>query len=148
MNLTEAAKQAGRHRHGRRVGRGESGGRGKTCGRGHKGCNSRAGGGAPKHREGGQMAIYRRIPKRGFSNAKYATRYSVINVGDLNNLFEDGAQVSIEALCEVGLVRDADRPVKVLGDGELTRKLSVSGHKFSRSASAKITEAGGEVRHL
>jgi len=94
------------------------------------------------------MAIYRRIPKRGFSNAKYATRYSVINVGDLSNLFEDGAEVGIEALCEVGLVRDAGKPVKVLGDGELTRKLTVSGHKFSRSASAKIVEAGGEIRQL
>jgi len=94
------------------------------------------------------MAIYRRIPKRGFSNAKYATSYTVVNVGDLNNLFEDGAQVSLEALCEVGLVRDAGKPVKVLGDGELTRKLTVFGHKFSRSASTKIAEAGGEVRQL
>jgi large subunit ribosomal protein L15 len=94
------------------------------------------------------MAIYRRIPKRGFSNFKYATRYSVINVGDLNNLFEDGAEVSVEALCEVGLVRDAGKPVKVLGDGELSKKLTVSGHKFSRSASTKIADAGGEVRQL
>ena len=148
MDLTEATRQAGRHKRRRRVGRGESSGRGKTSGRGHKGCNARAGGGAPTHREGGQMAIYRRIPKRGFNNANYATRYSVVNVGDLNNLFEDGAQVSVEAMHEVGWVRDTGKPVKVLGDGELTKKFTVSGHRFSRSASTKIVEAGGEVRQL
>jgi large subunit ribosomal protein L15 len=148
MNLTQATELAGRHRRRKRVGRGESSGHGKTSGRGHKGCKARAGGGAPWLREGGQMPIIRRIPKRGFSNAVFRTAYSLVNVGQLQVAFDDGTEVSLDALQRAGLIRRADRPVKILGDGTLTKKLVVHAQKFSASAAAKITAAGGEVRRI
>jgi large subunit ribosomal protein L15 len=148
MNLTELTKLAGAHQRRKRVGRGESSGHGKTSGRGHKGCNARAGGGAPWLREGGQMPIIRRIPKRGFSNAAFRTVYSLVNTGQLQDAFDDGTEVSPDALQQVGLIRRADERVKILGDGTLTKKLVVHAHKFSDSAVAKITAAGGEVRRI
>ena len=148
MNVTEVTQLVGRHRRAKRVGRGNSSGHGKTSGRGHKGCKARAGGGAPWLREGGQMPIIRRIPKRGFSNAAFRAAYSVVNVGQLEEAFEDGMEISLDALRQVGLIRRADQPVKILGDGTLMKKLVVHAHKFSDSAAAKITAAGGEVRRI
>ncbi len=92
------------------------------------------------------MPLFRRIPKRGFSNVKFTTRYSVVNVGDLDARFSAGDVVTVQALIEVRLVRNDHRPVKILGDGELTKKLTVEAGKFSRKAVESITAAGGEVR--
>jgi large subunit ribosomal protein L15 len=98
-------------------------------------------------KEGGQMPLFRRLPKRGFSNALFGVDFQVVNVGRLE-AFEDGAEVTIERLLEAGLINKPQMPVKVLGDGRLTKKLTVYAHKFSRSAQDKITSCGGEVKVL
>lgn len=148
MNITDVTRQAGRNRRRKRLGRGMGSGRGKTCTRGHKGCGARAGGGARPLTEGGQMALFRRLPKRGFSNAKFSTSYSIVNVGDLEQRFDPGAHVTAHTLQEKGLVRDALALVKILGDGELTKQLTVEAHKFSKQAAEKITKAGGQAKVL
>lgn len=145
MELAEILKQAGAHKKRKRVGRGIGSGHGKTCGRGHNGAGSRAGFKRVTMSEGGQMPLFRRIPKRGFSNHAFRTRYAVVNVGDLEKRFEDGAQVNAEAVLDVGLIRNLRYKVKVLGDGALTKKLKVEAAKFSKSAEEKIKGAGGEV---
>lgn len=146
MNLTEITKKAGGHRRRRRVGRGRSSGCGKTSGRGHKGAGSRSGNSRRGMAEGGQMPTFRRLPKRGFSNALFRKVYSVINVADLEQRFEAGAHVTPTALVEAGLIRNLKYPVKVLGEGELTKKLTVDAAKFSGKAEEKIKGAGGEAR--
>ena len=148
MNLTEITKSVGADRRRRRVGRGESSGSGKTCGRGHKGQHSRSGFSQRRLNEGGQMPSFRRMPKRGFNNANFRTEYAVVNVGDLNERFGDGAEVTLASLQQVGLIRNGTLPVKVLGDGTVSKKLTVQAHKFSASAEAKIGEAGGQVQKL
>lgn len=127
----------------RRKGRGEGSGRGKTCGRGTKGAKARVGGPywKPGH-EGGQTPIHRRLPTRGFSNAAFARNWYVVNLADLNE-FEDGTTVDAAALIKAGLIPDAKLPVKVLGDGELSKKLSIQAGWYSKSAHAKIAAAGG-----
>ncbi len=127
------------------LGRGLGSGHGKTAGRGTKGQGSRAGGSTRLGFEGGQMPLFRRIARRGFSNAPFKTVYQVVNVSDLNR-FSDGDIVTVETLRERGLARKRDVPVKVLGDGELTRKLVVDVAKVSAAARAKIAALGGEVR--
>jgi large subunit ribosomal protein L15 len=127
------------------LGRGLGSGHGKTAGRGTKGQGSRSGGSTRVGFEGGQMPLYRRIARRGFSNMPFKTVYQVVNVGDLNR-FADGETVTAETLRERGLARKRGVPVKVLGDGELTRKLVVEVAKVSAPARAKITALGGEVR--
>ncbi|MDH7598849.1 MAG: 50S ribosomal protein L15 [Sedimentisphaerales bacterium] len=138
---------AGPHRKRKRVGRGRGSGHGKTCGRGSKGALSRSGATRCSLKEGGQMPLFRRLPKRGFSNALFGVDFQVVNVGRLE-AFEDGAEVTIERLLEAGLINKPQMPVKVLGDGRLTKKLTVYAHKFSRSAQDKITSCGGEVKVL
>lgn len=145
MELSEILKQAGRHKRRKRVGRGAGSGSGKTCGRGHKGAGSRAGAKRESLSEGGQMPLFRRVPKRGFSNFNFQTVYHVVNVGQLNDRFEDGAHVTREALLDAGLIRNLRNKVKVLGDGELSRKLKVEVGAFSKSAEEKIKAAGGEA---
>jgi large subunit ribosomal protein L15 len=145
MELSEILKQAGRHKRRKRRGRGVGSGLGKTAGRGHKGAGSRAGAQKVTLTEGGQMPLIRRLPKRGFSNAQFATRYNIINVGDLESRFENGAHVTPEAYLEAGLIRNLRHKVKVLGDGELTKKLKVEAAKFSAKAAEKIKAAGGEA---
>lgn len=145
MQINDITKEAGAHRRRRRVGRGEASGSGKTCGRGHKGCNSRAGGGVRPLTEGGQMPLFRRIPKRGFNNANFRRAYSVVNVGRLEAAFDAGARVTPEALVAAGLIRDLELPVKVLGSGELKTKLTIVAHKFSEQARTKIAGAGGQA---
>ena len=140
----EITSVAGKHKKRRRRGRGQGSGLGGTCGRGHKGAHSRAGSVRFSLSEGGQMPLFRRIPKRGFNNANFATRYSVINVAQLER-FEDGARVDAVALYGAGLIRNTRELVKILGNGDLSRKLTVVAHKFSRSAQQKITDAGGTV---
>ena len=138
----EVTTVVGKHKARRRRGRGRASGGGKTAGRGHKGQNSRAGARQLATYEGGQMPLFRRIPKRGFNNTNFACRYAIVNVEQLER-FEEGARVDIEKLREVGLIQNADRLVKILGNGELNRCLTVVAHKFSRSAQQKITSAGG-----
>jgi large subunit ribosomal protein L15 len=147
MMIHEITSQAGKHKARRRVGRGRGSGLGKTSGRGHKGQKARAGSSLPITSEGGQMPLFRRIPKRGFNNANFANRFLIINVSQLD-AFEEGARVDAQLLCEAGLISRSDQKVKILGDGELNRRLTVVANKFSRSATQKITSAGGEVEEV
>ena len=126
-----------------RKGRGPGSGNGKTAGKGHKGQNARSGGGVRIGFEGGQMPITRRLPKRGFTNI-FAKTYAIINVRDLND-FDNGATVGIEELLATGKIRKAYDGLRVLGEGELTKKLTVKAKAFSESAKAKIEAAGGKV---
>lgn len=128
----------------KRLGRGSSSGTGKTSGKGHKGQNARSGGGVPTWFEGGQLPLYRRLPKRGFSNFNFKTRYAVINLADLNN-FDNGTTVSPELLFETGMVKKQLDGIKVLGHGTLDKKLTVRAHKFSETAKSAIEAAGGKV---
>ncbi len=127
----------------KRIGRGHGSGNGKTAGKGHKGQNARSGGGVRIGFEGGQMPLARRIPKRGFNNI-FATKYSVVNVSDLNK-FKDDTVVDTELLVASGLVKKVNDGVKILGNGELTAKLTVKAAKFSQSAIEKIEKAGGKA---
>ena len=147
MMSHEITALVGKHKRRRRVGRGTGSGLGKTCGRGHKGQSSRAGKNQQITKEGGQMPLFRRLPKRGFNNANFARRYSIVNVSQLEK-FDEGCQVTPEILCQAGLIDSADVMVKILGDGELNRKLTVLAHKFSRSAQQKITSAGGAAEMI
>jgi len=138
----EITSIAGKHKARKRIGRGNGSGYGKTCGRGHKGQGSRAGSVSLSLSEGGQMPLFRRLPKRGFSNYNFATRYQIVNVSQLER-FADGAVVGAEQLSEAGLIDSFKNKVKVLGDGELTKKLEVAAHKFSKTAEQKIVASGG-----
>lgn len=131
----------------KRVGRGTGSGHGKTCGRGHKGSGSRAGSAAVSLRQGGQMPVFRRLPKRGFSNWKFATRYEIVNVSQLER-FQDGADISLEQLSDAGLIASSQVKVKILGEGELTKRLHVTAHKFSRGAEQKIVGCGGSTENI
>lgn len=126
----------------KRIGRGNGSGNGKTAGKGHKGQKARSGGGVRIGFEGGQMPLMRRIPKRGFNNI-FATKYAIINVSDLNK-FKDGTVVDTELLKAAGLINKEFDGVKVLGNGELTSKVTVKAAKFSKSAIEKIEKAGGK----
>lgn len=131
----------------KRIGRGQGSGTGKTSGRGHKGAKSRSGSGGRIWYEGGQMPLFRRIPKRGFNN-KWRREFLIVNVEALEKHFEDGATITRDALIEKGLLKDPTLPFKVLGRGELSKKLTVEAHRFSKSAEEKITKAGGSVSKL
>ena len=143
MKLYELAPAPGANADVYRKGRGHGSGNGKTAGKGHKGQKARSGGSIRPGFEGGQMPLQRRIPKRGFVNV-FATNYAVINVKDLN-VFEDGAVVDEQAIVEAGLLKKTLDGVKVLGKGELTKKLTVNVAAFSESAKQKIEEAGGKA---
>ncbi len=144
MNLSELKPAPGSKKNRKRVGRGTGSGHGKTATRGTKGQNSRSGGGVRPGFEGGQMPIQRRVPKRGFSNARYKTEYAVVNVADLER-FEAGSVVNIATLREAGLVKAVKDGVKILGNGELSKSLTVQANAFSKSAEEKITAAGGKA---
>ena len=144
MNLNELKPAEGSKKDSFRVGRGHGSGNGKTAGRGHKGQKARSGGGVRPGFEGGQMPIYRRLPKRGFTNI-FAKTYTEINVTALNS-FEDGAVVDADALKAAGIIKKINDGVKVLGRGELTAKnITVQAAKFTKSAEEKITAAGGKA---
>ena len=143
MRIHELHKPEGSTKAPKRVGRGQGTGQGTTAGRGMNGQNSRSGGGVRLGFEGGQMPLYRRLPKRGFTN-HWAKEYEEINVQDLNR-FENDTVVDIELLLETGLVKQVKDGVKVLGNGELEKKLTVKAEKFSKSAVEKIEKAGGKV---
>lgn len=144
MKLHELKASAGSRKRRTIRGRGPGSGLGKTSGRGEKGQKARSGYSRKPGFEGGQLPLYRRLPKRGFSNAKFKTVYAVINLSDLNK-FEDGAVVSPEILKEMGLVKKQLDGIKVLGNGKLERKLTVKAHAFSDTAKKQIEELGGKV---
>ena len=143
MKLHELSPAAGSTAPAWRKGRGPGSGNGKTAGKGNKGQNARSGGGVRPGFEGGQLPLYRKLPKRGFYN-RFATVYSIVNVEALN-AFEDGAVVDLEALTEKGIIRKEYDGLKVLGRGEITKKLTVKAKIFSASAKEKIDAAGGKV---
>ena len=128
----------------KRRGRGPGSGNGKTAGKGHKGQNARSGGGVRPGFEGGQLPLYRRLSKRGFNNYNFRTVYATVNVSDLD-IFDEGTVVTIELLKEAGLVTKELDGVKVLGNGNLTKKLTVKANKFSDSAKEKIETVGGTI---
>ena len=144
MDLSTVTKKGTKYRQKHRIGRGIGSGNGKTSGRGHKGWGARSGSSRRPGYEGGQMPIYRRMPKRGFTNARFRTDYTVINVEGLN-AFEDGAVVNLDTILSHGLVSMKTALLKVLGNGKLERKLTVQAQKFSGSAAEKIRAAGGTV---
>jgi len=141
----EITSIAGGHKRRRRVGRGTGSRRGKTCGRGHKGAGSRAGSTGLSLSEGGQMPLFRRLPKRGFNNKKFAVRCEIVNVCQLER-FDDGSTIDMERLSQAGLIDSMMSRIKILGKGNLTKKLEVNAHKFSKSAEQKITASGGAVK--
>ena len=143
MKLHELSPAAGSTKDVFRKGRGAGSGNGKTAGKGHKGQNARSGGGVRPGFEGGQLPLYRKLPKRGFNN-KFAKEYATVNVSALN-VFEDGATVTLEALMACGIVRKELDGLKVLGNGELTKKLTVEAKLFTASAKDKIEAAGGKA---
>ncbi len=129
----------------KRVGRGPGSGLGKTAGRGENGQKSRSGASIPAWFQGGQTPLYRRVPKRGFNNAKFRTEYATINLSDLNKYFNDGDVVTPELLKEKGIIKKQLCGVKVLGNGELEKKLTIRANRFSSSAVTKIESAGGKA---
>lgn len=144
MKLHELSPSLGSTKNRKRLGRGTATGQGKTAGKGQGGQNSRSGGGVRPGFEGGQIPLYRRLPKRGFNNSVFATVYSIVNLEDLN-AFENGTEVTPELLIEAGIIKKFNDGIKVLGNGELEKKLVVKAQKFSKSAAEKIEAAGGKV---
>lgn len=145
MQLHDLSPVPGSNRKRKRIGCGLGSGHGKTACRGTKGDKSRTGGGVKPGFEGGQMPITRRVPKRGFSNFRHAVTYQVVNIGSLEKNFEPGAEVTLDALMSVRLIRNVQEPVKILGNGELTKPLTVRAHAFSESATRKIESVGGKA---
>ena len=143
MNLADVRTAYIPRKSRKRVGRGPGSGKGKTSGRGHKGQGCRSGGSTRVGFEGGQMPLYRRLPKRGFTNARFKVTFSIVNVAQLEKTFQDGDTVDSAAIRESHLVNAKTGPIKVLGGGELSKKLSVSVQGFSESARRKIEAAGG-----
>jgi large subunit ribosomal protein L15 len=144
MNLHTLKPRPGSKHRVKRLGHGESSGKGKTSGKGHKGQKARSGGSIRLGFEGGQMPLIRRIPKRGFNNAAFKKNYAIVNLADLNQ-FEDGATINESVLLEAKLIRGKYFGVKVLGNGDLTRKLTIAVDKVSDAAREKIEKAGGAV---
>lgn len=145
MRLHQLSNVKGAVHRRKRVGCGEGGGHGKTSGRGGKGQTARSGGSIRPGFEGGQMPLYRKLPHRGFNNANFRTSYAVVNVDDLSRLDESIVEVDAEVLADAGLIRRDKLPLKVLGNGDITRALKIKANRFSESAKAKIEKAGGEA---
>jgi large subunit ribosomal protein L15 len=143
----EITSVVGKHKARKRVGRGRGSGHGKTAGRGNKGSRSRAGAMRYSLYAGGQIPLFRHLPKRGFNNKNFATRFEVVNVSQLER-FEDGTQVGVEQLLHAGLIPAAASRVKILGDGELTKRLQVAAHRFSKAAEQKIVGCGGTATKI
>ena len=145
MKLHELSPAAGASKAAWRKGRGPGSGNGKTAGRGHKGQNARTGGGVRPGFEGGQIPLARRLPKRGFTNSLFKKEYAIINLETLDSVFNDGDAVSLDVLVERGIIRKELNGLKVLGRGEITKKLTVKAAIFSASAKEKIEAAGGKA---
>ena len=147
MKLNELRPAEGSAKASFRVGRGPGSGNGKTAGKGHKGQNARSGGGVRPGFEGGQLPLYRKLPKRGFHN-KFSTVYAIVNLGTLEQKFNDGETVNIETLLQKKIIRKSYDGLKVLAGGELTKKLTVQATVFSAAAKEKITAAGGQAEEV
>ena len=147
MDLNNLRPPAGMKHPKKRIGRGQGSGNGKTAGRGHKGAKSRSGFHYKRGFEGGQMPLHRRVPKRGFTNI-FRTEYDVVNLDQLEKLFDQGATVTVDALRDKGIVSSRTALVKVLGRGEITKALTVQAHKFSGKAAEKLAAAGGKAEAL
>ena len=148
MNLSDLRPAEGAKHKAKRVGCGIGSGNGKTAGRGTKGYGSRAGSAIRPGFEGGQMPLVRRTPKRGFNNYNFAKVYQIANLGDIAEIFKEGAVITVNELFAYGLVRNMDTPVKILGDGELDKPLTIKAEAFSKSAAQKIAAAGGTAEVL
>ena len=144
MNLHDLSPAEGSKKVRKRIGRGPASGQGKTAGKGHKGQKARSGASIRPGFEGGQMPLQRRVPKRGFTNI-FRTEYATVNVADLEARFEDGAVVDVDAIVASGLLKKTLDGVKILGNGEITKKLDVKANAFSETAKAKIEAAGGKA---
>lgn len=144
MQLNDIHRGITKHRNRKRIGRGPGSGTGKTSGRGHKGHKSRSGYSRKPNFQGGAMPMFRRVPKRGFNN-KWAVTVFAVNVGRLNEIFNDGDTVTLEEMSAKNVAKGTFDEVKILGDGEITKKLTVKAHRFSKSAEEKITAAGGTI---
>tara|TARA_R110002072_G_scaffold100030_1_gene220137 strand:- start:27235 stop:27729 length:495 start_codon:yes stop_codon:yes gene_type:complete len=147
MQLNDVHRGITKHRPRKRIGRGPGSGTGKTSGRGHKGHKSRSGYSRKPNFQGGAMPMFRRVPKRGFNN-RWALTIFAVNVGKLNDAFNDGETVTLEALAAKNLAKGNFDELKVLGDGELTKKLTIQAHRFSKSAEEKISAVGGTAEKL
>lgn len=143
MNLQNIPTIKGATHATKRLGRGEASGHGKTCGKGHKGQKARSGGGIPIGFEGGQMPLYRKLPRRGFNNHNFRRSFQTVNVGDLERV--EGNDVNRESLVKAGLIRDNDESVKLLGDGEVSKAFQVDVDKVSAAAKSKVEAAGGKI---
>ncbi len=144
MILNDVHRGIKKHKKRKRIGRGPGSGHGKTAGRGHKGQGSRAGSSSHVTFQGGTMPMIRRVPKRGFNN-RWGLTVAVVNVGQIDQAFEAGEEVSLETLSAKNLAKGRFDVLKILGDGELSKKLKISAHRFSKSAAEKIEKAGGEM---
>ncbi len=144
MKLHNLSPAEGSVKEGFRKGRGAGSGNGKTAGKGHKGQNARSGGGVRPGFEGGQLPLYRKLPKRGFNNYRFGKQYTIVNVDDLNR-FEDGAVVDADALLAAGVVSKVLDGIKVLGEGEVSKKITVKAAVFSAAAKEKIEAVGGKT---
>lgn len=144
MQIHDVTAKGVKHKARKRVGRGQGSGTGKTAGRGHKGQRSRSGDHPRLGFEGGQMPLYRRIPKRGFTNARFKKHYTLVNVEALD-VFEAGTEVTLDAVLDAGLSRKTGDLLKVLGNGDVSKSLTVKAHKFSATAQSKIEAAGGKA---
>jgi large subunit ribosomal protein L15 len=145
MMISDVTSKASRNKRRRRIGRGTGSGWGKTSTRGHKGAGQHAAKRTHILSEGGQMPLFRLLPKRGFSNARFRKEFQVVNVATLADRFEDGAKVTPEILEGAGLIRSAKNPLKILGSGEISKKIEVQADRFSGSAAKKIEQAGGKA---
>jgi large subunit ribosomal protein L15 len=148
MILNDVHTGIQKYRKKKRIGRGPGSGHGKTSGRGHKGYFSRSGSSRRRGFEGGQMPLFRRVAKRGFNNRAFADTVVIVNVGQLDKAFEDGAVVNAEALVSRGIIPSRFDILKVLGDGEISKKLTVVAHRFSQSAETSIVAAGGKFERV
>ena len=146
MMLSTITQAAGANKRRKRLGRGESSGKGKTSGKGHKGCLSRSGGGPRPLTEGGQMPIFRRLPKRGFNNFDFRTRFQVVNLHQLERKFESGDTIDLELLRKSRLIQGRDVLVKILAKGKLSKKLTIQTHAISPKAREAVESAGGTVK--
>ncbi|WP_314717471.1 50S ribosomal protein L15 [uncultured Fretibacterium sp.] len=145
MNIHDLSPAPGSRKKAKRLGQGIASGTGKTAGKGHKGHKARAGGGVRPGFEGGQMPLARRVPKRGFNNARFAREYQIVNVSSLNDKFEAGREVTAHDLLNAGLIRSDSLPVKILAKGDLAKALTLKVDAVSGGARAKIEAAGGKV---
>lgn len=146
MKIHDLKPAPGSKKNKKRVGRGSGSGLGTTAGRGHKGQKARSGGGVKPGFEGGQMPLTRRLPKKGFNNKRFATVYEIVNLGSIEQKFNNGETVSLESLVERNLIKGDKGRVKILAEGEFTKKLTFVVDKVSKSAAAKIKELGGEIK--